>query len=89
MTGWTSAPQMYAALDALDLIAPVDIKIKLDGGASYDLPDFHTIDAGPTGGPVGDCAGANAPRGTAARRPVDHLVAGQCPTLIAMKNRSG
>jgi hypothetical protein len=29
---------MYAAFDALGLIEPVDIKIKLDGGASYDLP---------------------------------------------------
>lgn len=43
--GLDVAPQMYAALDALDLIAPVDINIALDGGASYDLPDFHTIDA--------------------------------------------
>jgi hypothetical protein len=43
--GLEVAPQMYAALDALDLIAPVDINIALDGGASYDLPDFHTIDA--------------------------------------------
>ena len=43
--GLDVAPQMYAAFVALDLIAPVDIDIALDGGASYDLPDFHTIDA--------------------------------------------
>lgn len=43
--GLDVAPQMYAAFTALDLIAPVEIKIALDGGASYDLPDFHTIDA--------------------------------------------
>ncbi len=43
--GLDVAPQMYAAFAALDLIAPVEIKIALDGGASYDLPDFHTIDA--------------------------------------------
>jgi len=43
--GLDVAPQMYAAFTALDLIAPVEINIALDGGASYDLPDFHTIDA--------------------------------------------
>ncbi|HQR90304.1 MAG TPA: SapC family protein [Caulobacter sp.] len=43
--GLDVAPQMYAAFAALDLIAPVEINIALDGGASYDLPDFHTIDA--------------------------------------------
>lgn len=43
--GLDLAPQMYAAFAALDLIAPVEINIALDGGASYDLPDFHTIDA--------------------------------------------
>lgn len=43
--GLEVAPQMYAAFDALELIAPVDINIALDGGASYDLPDFYTIDA--------------------------------------------
>jgi hypothetical protein len=43
--GLEVAPQMYAAFDALELIAPVEINIQVDGGASYDLPDFYSIDA--------------------------------------------
>lgn len=43
--GLDVAPQMYAAFAALDLIAPVEIRIALDNGVAYDLPDFYTIDA--------------------------------------------
>ncbi|MDI1366276.1 MAG: SapC family protein [bacterium] len=43
--GLEIAKPMFSAFVELDLIAPVSIEIQLDDGASYDLPDFHTIDA--------------------------------------------
>jgi hypothetical protein len=35
---------MFAALEALDLIRPVEVEITLDGGDNYVVPDLHTID---------------------------------------------
>ena len=34
---------MFAAFEALDLIEPVDVEIKLDEHVQYDLPDLYTI----------------------------------------------
>ncbi|WP_421737565.1 SapC family protein [Caulobacter sp.] len=43
--GLEVAKPMFAAFSELDLIEPVAIAIELVDGATYDLPDFHTIAA--------------------------------------------
>ena len=41
--GLASAPQMYAALDELGLVQPIEMEVQLDEGASYRLPSMFTI----------------------------------------------
>jgi hypothetical protein len=51
MTGWSRRKAMFAAFEALGLIEPVDVEIKLDDHTQYDLPDLFTISPGPLGRP--------------------------------------
>ena len=41
--GLASAPQMYAALDELGLVQPMEMEVQLDDGATYRLPSMFTI----------------------------------------------
>lgn len=43
--GLAAAPQMFAMLDELGLIQPIEVEVQLDDGKSYRLPSFFTVGA--------------------------------------------
>lgn len=85
--GLDLAKPVFAAFAELDLIAPVSIGIELDGGVSYDLPDFHTID----GGRLAALSGADLERmhQSGLLRAAQWLVSsmGNVQRLVELKNR--
>ena len=80
---------MFAAFVELELIAPVSIDIELEGGMTYDLPDFHTIAADA----LAALSGTDLERmhQSGLLRAAQWLVSsmGNIQRLVEMKNRQG
>lgn len=41
--GLSAAPHMYALLDRLGLIQPIEVEVQLGDGKTYHLPSLHTV----------------------------------------------